>query len=193
MDPGAVYDGAMDPTAPTPPADETSRPDDRPGPNETPEPGERPTAGRLGAPPSQRYVQAARGATGDDADDGPSSLRAIVIGGLVAGFVAVVMLALGVVFTMTAGLLVGAFFLGRLTAVGVRAGGGTAISSTTRIILAVGISLTAVALVQVGLWVVASLQGGVLGFAAFLDQTYGPLIMLEAAVATLAAWWGAAR
>ncbi len=162
-----------------------------PGP--APEPGDRPTGRRLDAPPSQRYVQAARGAAGEEAPDGASSGRAVVIGGLVAAFVATIMVALGVVFTMTAGLLVAAFFLGRLTAIGVRAGGGTAVSPTLRVVLSIGLSLAAVAVVQVALWAIAGVQGGSLGFAAFLDQTYGPLVLLEASVATLAAWWGAAR
>jgi hypothetical protein len=157
------------------------------------EPGDRPTARRLDAPPSQRYVQAARGTAEEDAPDGASSGRAVVIGGLVAAFVAAIMVALGVVFTMTAGLLVAAFFLGRLTAIGVRAGGGAAISATVRIVLSIGLSLAAIAIVQVALWAIAGVQGGSLGFAAFLDQTYGPLVLLEASVATLAAWWGAAR
>jgi hypothetical protein len=176
----------MDPSGtPTLPGDEP--------PTRTPEPGDVRPGQRLAAPPSQRYVQAARGSTEDQAPDGASSGRAVVIGGLVAAFIAVLMIALGVVFSMTAGLLVAAFFLGRLTAVGVRAGGGSAVSSTLRVVLSIGLSLAAVALVQVGLWLVAGIQGGSLGFAAFLDQTYGPLVLLEASVATLAAWWGAAR
>ena len=66
-------------------------------------------------------------------------------------------------------------------------------SATLRVVLSVGLSLAAVAIVQVALWAIAGIQGGTLGFAAFLDQTYGPLVLLEASVATLAAWWGAAR
>lgn len=183
----------MDPSGvPTPP-DSAPPTADPPDAEPALEPGDRPTTPRLEAAPSQRYVQAARGAAGEDGADGASSGRAVLIGGLVAAFVAMVMVVLGAAFTMTAGLLVAAFFLGRLTAAGVRAGGGTAVSATLRIVLSVGLSLAAVAIVQVALWAIAGIQGGSLGFAAFLDQTYGPLVLLEASVATLAAWWGAAR
>ncbi len=41
-------------------------------------------------------------------------------------------------------------------------------------------------------WVVAGLQGGVLSFGAFLDETYGtPLIALEYMLGTLMTWWSA--
>jgi hypothetical protein len=84
-----------------------------------------------------------------------------------------------------------AVFLGRLTAVGVNAGAGEAGSPVARLALAVGISLAAVALAQVGLWVWAGLEGGTLGLVPFLSDVYGALVPLQLLLAGGTAWLSA--
>lgn len=167
-----------------------------------PEPGDRPPAAaaastapadpsaqrRLDAPPSQRYVQAARGEAADAGTGGPSLVRGALIGGIVALFLAAVLVVLGGLFTFTAGLIVVAVFLGRLTAVGVNAGAGDAGSPAARLALAVGLSLAAVALAQVGLWLWAGFEGGTLGLFDFLGEVYGALVPLQLLLAGGTAW-----
>jgi hypothetical protein len=160
------------------------------------EPGDRPPAGRLptgaarlDAPPSQRYVLAARSGAGAEAEaGGPSLARGAVIGSIVAGFVAALLVVLGTVFDYTAGLIIVAGFLGRLTAVGVTSGAADAGTSAKRLALSVGISLIAIAAAQVGLWLGAGLQGGVLGLTDYLDEVYGALVPLQFLLAGGIAW-----
>jgi hypothetical protein len=161
----------------------------------TDQPGDRPTGQprALDEAPSQRYVRAARPGPGADPEaigplGRPGSTRAALIGGLVALFHVGVLVLFGVVFTFTAGLIVVAVFLGRLTAVGVVAGDGGRSSPALRRWLAVGLSLAAVTLAQVGLWLWAGVEGGTLGMVDYLSQTYGPLVPLQFLLAGGAAW-----
>jgi len=152
---------------------------------------------RVEAPPSRRYLEAPpsrRYAIAPDgtADDGPSLgrpslLRGALMGGLVAAFLAAVIVVLGEGFGFTAGLAIVALFLGRLTAYAVSAGGGTAGSQPLRVLLAVGLALGGIALAQVGLWLWAGVEGGTLGLVDYLAQTFGPLVPLELTLAAGAA------
>ncbi|HXG25811.1 MAG TPA: hypothetical protein VNL94_03035, partial [Candidatus Binatia bacterium] len=56
--------------------------------------------------------------------------------------------------------------------------------------LAVGLALGAVAVGAAGTWVVALLEGGVLGPIDYLLTTFGPFLPAEAILAALGAWWG---
>jgi hypothetical protein len=143
---------------------------------------------RLEAPPSQRYVQAARGAGPEAETGGPSLARGALIGSVVALFLAAVLAVLGGAFDFTAGLIVVAVFLGRLTAVGVNSGAGDAGSPASRLAVAVIVSLAAIAVAQVGLWAWADLEGGSLGLFDFLGEVYGPLVPLEFLLAGGTAW-----
>jgi hypothetical protein len=161
-------------------------------------PGDRPTGQPrpLDEAPSQRYVRAARpGAEpGPDSRESlgrPGPTQAALIGGVVALFHVAVLMVLAVVFTFTAGLVVVAVFLGRLTAVGVMAGDGGRSTPGLRRALAVGLSLGAVALAQVLLWLWAGVEGGSLGLVDYLVETYGPLIPLQFLLAGGAAWLSA--
>lgn len=196
----SATDPAAEPESTASPEPEASpEPAAGPGSEASPEPGERQTVSaqaaarrHLDAPPSQRYVLAARGTAGeDDAGGGPSLARGALIGGLVALFLAGVLVVLGGLFTFTAGLIVVAVFLGRLTAVGVNAGAGDAGSPAARLAIAVGLSVAGVALAQVGLWLWAGFEGGSLGLLDFLAQVYGALVPLQLLLAGGTAWLSA--
>ncbi len=130
-------------------------------------------------PSSQRYVAAARPDAVDDSADQPSIARGALVGGVVALFLAAIIVLFGGVFAFTAGLVVISVFLGRLVAVAVNAGARDAGSSTTRLALAVGLALGGVAVAQVGLWLWAGVEGGTLGLVDYLGETYGPLVPLQ--------------
>lgn len=176
---------AAEPTADVPAEPTADEPASAPPPGDR-----RPATGtRLPAPPSQRYVAAARAEPAEaTVADTPSAARGLAIGGGVAAFCAAIIAVLGGAFTFTAGLIVVAFFLGRLTAIGVDAGAGDSLGRSGRLTMAVTVSLAAVAAAQVALWIWAYLEGGRLGLIDFLDQTYGPLVPLQFLLAGGAAW-----
>ena len=159
-------------------------------------PGER----RLARPPSERY-----GAPAPAGDDGApaaaatsatpragSTARGIAFGAIAALAGAVATTILGGVFAISAGLLVVAVTTGYAVGVGVVAGMGAASDPsrrTTRRWTAVGLATAAVVLGQVGLWLFARSEGGVLSVPDYLDRTFGPLVPLQAALAIVTAWW----
>jgi hypothetical protein len=61
----------------------------------------------------------------------------------------------------------------------------------TVIRVAIGVALVAVVLGDVGLWLFALTEGGVLGPVDYLWTTFGPFVPGIALVAVLTAWWGA--
>jgi hypothetical protein len=126
----------------------------------------------------------------DDAPAG-STGRAIAYGLPSGGFVALVLAGAAALASFTAGLIVIAYFMGRIVGSLVKLGGGTAVSSTTRQSIAMLLSIFWIALAQVLIWIVASAEGGVLPVLDYLYQTFGPLVPLEFLIATFAAWWSA--
>jgi hypothetical protein len=58
---------------------------------------------------------------------------------------------------------------------------------------AVALALAAVAAGDIGTWLYARAEGGVLGPVDYLLQVLGPAPLGQAAVATLAAWWASGR
>ncbi len=83
-----------------------------------------------------------------------------------------------------------AVFTGRFVGLFVRAGAAGTLSSPARTVLAVVIFLVAMTVSIVATWLSAGLEGGVLPFADFLDQSYGtPLVSLQFMLGTLMAWW----
>jgi hypothetical protein len=141
----------------------------------------------LAAPPSDRYRMAAA-ETGIEGD--ASRARGVLLGVLVALFIGLIMVLLGSVLGFTAGLVVAAFFLGQLTAYGVRVGAGPTFGQTTRAWVSVLIALAVLVLVQVVLWLWARAEGGVLDPVAYLLDVYGLLVGVQAVVAAIGAWWG---
>ncbi|HYM84362.1 MAG TPA: hypothetical protein VEY67_09455 [Candidatus Dormibacteraeota bacterium] len=123
-----------------------------------------------------------------EAEDHPSGARGLVLATGVAAFCAAIIVVLGGGFGFTAGLIVVAFFLGRLTAVAMRVGAGATVSGARRLASSVAIALAAVLLAQVGLWLWSLAEGGSLGPVDFLAETYGVLVLLELLLAGGAAW-----
>jgi hypothetical protein len=161
-----------DPSGPAGPAGGPSRPGDR----------------RLDAPPSQRYVDAAR-PPADDAQPIVGTLaRGAAVGAVVALFCGAVLVVFAVLFLFQAGLVVIALFLGRLTAVGVTAGAAGTGTRETRQAISIGLAVGTVALAQVVLWLWASVEGGTLGPFEYLAQTYGVVVPLQLLAAGGAAW-----
>ena len=137
-------------------------------------PGER----RLSHPPSDRYATAApAGAPGSVPEmTAPGRHPAFAVIAALAG--AAAMTVLGGVLTVTAGLVVVAAATGWLV--------GTLLPGRVR--AAVLAALAAIALGQLGLWLYAQSEGGVLGPLDLLWQVYGGLVPLEFLGAVVLAW-----
>lgn len=98
---------------------------------------------------------------------------------------------LGGVLGMTGGLLVVASTTGWLVGRAIVLGGGAAIGRSSRAPIAIVVALAAVALGQLGLWLYARTEGGVLPLVGYLAETFGFLVPAQAAFAVVAAWWSA--
>ena len=152
--------------------------DDRP----VSEPGER----RLARPPSDRYR-----ATDPDAPAAAvgSPVRGILFGDVVALLGAAAITLAGGLVTITAGLLVVAAVVGWAVAVAVADGAGTSLRGSTRAWISALTAVIGVGLGQVGLWLLARSEGGVLPLIDYLGETFGILVPLQLAIGGLVAWW----
>ena len=149
---------------------------------------------RLARPPSDRYRTAAPAATAGDDDQAEArgSLgRAVAFGALTGLVVAAAITVLGGVLLITAGLIAIAGLGGWAIAVAVRAGGLDAVAPSRRRTLAVGLAVAAVLAGQLGLWLFARYEGGVLGPVDYLAETFELLVPLQFLFATVAAWLAA--
>lgn len=145
---------------------------------------------RLAHPPSDRYRAAeaqAAAATTSVPDPSASVVRglalAIAAGLLGAGAIVFV----GGVATLTTGLLAIAGLTGLAIAVALVYGAGSHLAGRRRIALAVGLSVGAVALGQLGLWQYGRAEGGVLPLIDYLAQVFGPLVLAEFVAAAFVA------
>ncbi len=157
-------------------------------PASTPPPGER----RLDRPPSDRYRETApTPAAGADVDGDASPARGIAFGVLagLAGMVATIVL--GGPMALSAGLLVVAVATGWAVGTALKTGAGGGLARPTGPWLAVAIALGAVVLGQVGLWLYARTEGGVLTLPEYLADTWGILVPIQAVLAAAGAWWTA--
>ena len=149
---------------------------------------------RLARPPSDRYrpESPTAAASGDDvAGTGGSFGRAIAFGALTGLALAAAITVLGEVLLITAGLIAVAGLGGWAIAVAVRAGGVAALSPSEQRALAVGLVAAAVLAGQLGLWLFARSEGGVLGPVDYLAETFGLLVPLQFVVGVAAAWLAA--
>jgi hypothetical protein len=103
----------------------------------------------------------------------------------VTGAIAITIL--GGVITLTAGLVVAAAILGWVVGLGLKVGAGPTIDVRGRILVAVALAVVGVALGQVGLWLYAGSEGGVLPLVDYLGETFGPLVPLQVLAAAVAA------
>ncbi len=155
-----------------------------------PPPGER----RLDRPPSDRYRDDAAGrgaASSDGATSPPSGARALAVGTLVGLAGAGATVILGGLLGMSAGLLVVAGATGWAVGASLKASAAGTTRPAPRPVLAVGIAVVAVALGQLGLWLYAGSEGGVLSLPDYLGATFGPLVPAQVVLAALLAWWSA--
>jgi len=149
-----------------------------------PVPGER----RLERPPSDRYREAEARAAAATPPRAVSPTRGLVLAGAVAFAGAVVIVVLGGIAAMTLGLIVVAGVLGWVVAAALGFGAGGSLPASRRAWAAAGIALVGVLVGQVGLWLYASSEGGVLSLPDYLGEVYGPLVPLEAVIAPVVAW-----
>lgn len=147
-------------------------------------PGER----RLERPPGDRFTTTAGAAPGEPVAAG-SPGRGLVWAAAVAAGGAVALVVLAGAFAVSAGLVVVAAVLGRFVALALRAGSGGTVTGGARVGAAVALSGAGVVVAQLGIWLYARSEGGALGIADYLGQTFGWLVPLQAVVAAAAAWW----
>lgn len=153
-------------------------------------PGER----RLARPPSDRY-RAAETAAAEAAaaavaapDPGRSVPRGVAVATVVGIVGAAVITVLGGVFAVSAGLIVAAAAIGWALAVALRVGAGVLLTRSARVRVAVALALAAIALGQLGLWLYARTEGGVLPPLDYLGQVFGFLVPAEFTAAVMVAW-----
>ena len=159
-------------TSPSEPADHEGRP-------------------RLARPPSDRYRGEAAEEVAEDAptDEGASPARGIAYGVVAAIIGALVILFLGGVMTLSAGLLVVAAVVGRAVGQATVVGSGTTIEPRRRRWVSVSLAVGGVILGQVAIWLYARTEGGVLTLPDYLGQTFGILVPAELVLAAIVAWW----
>jgi hypothetical protein len=102
-----------------------------------------------------------------------------------------VLVVLGGILAVSAGLVVIAAATGWLVGAGLRFGASDLIVPRRRVVIAVGLAVAAVVLAQLGLWQYGLTEGGVLSFIDYLSEVYGPLVPVEIAAAAALAWLAA--
>jgi len=154
----------------------------------TPDPGER----RLSRPPSDRYRAAEPDATASEPTASSAApARGIAFAVVVAIVLAAAITVVGGILLVSAGLVVVAAAGGWAIAIALKVGAGSTIAPSARIWQAAGLALVAVLLGQIGLWLFARSEGGVLPIVEYLGETFGPLVPLQALAATVASAWSA--
>ena len=154
---------------------------------------------RLDRPPSDRYRRAASDGVPGTAGAGTAGavatpgtpVRGLAFGTLVGVVGVAIIVALGGALAISAGLLVVAVVIGYAVALATKAGAGATLPRSRRVWVVVTLAVGAVALGQVGLWLYARGEGGVLGLPDYLSTVYGVLVPLQLVAAALAGWWTA--
>jgi hypothetical protein len=168
-----------------PPGDPTPT-DPAPADPAPPTPGER----RLARPPSDRYRAAeaqAAAAEADRPDPAASVARGLAIAVAIAVVGAAGIVVVGGVLSETTGLVVVAGATGLLIAYALQVGAGDHLTSRRRIVLAVGFTVLAIALGQLGVWQYARSEGGVLPLIDYLGEVFGLLVPLQFVAGIVAA------
>jgi hypothetical protein len=150
------------------------------------QPGETPRA-PLQRAPGERYVPPVSTSGPEPAAGWPVPAFAVAIALALGG--AALLVVLGGLLSMTAGLLVIAGATGWLVGRALATPGDMA--PATRRTVAIVLALGSVALGQVGLWLYARSLGGALEPIEYLSETWGPLVPLQLLAAAVAAWWAA--
>jgi hypothetical protein len=153
------------------------------------EPGER---RRLDRPPGERYRSTADATEPAVASAGVAPGRGLVLAALVGIAGAVLDVVLAGLLAVSSGLLVVALIVGRFVALAFRFGAGSTVSPRTTVLAAVLIALGSVFLAQLGIWLYARSEGGVLELTDYLGETFGVLVPLQFAIAGIVAWLSSA-
>lgn len=124
-------------------------------------------------------------------DPAASAGRGRIFGFVAADAGAVAIIVLGGVLALSGGLLVVAGVIGWAVVAALRAGAGWHSSPGPGLGWAVGLAVLSITLGQLGLWVYALTEGGVLGPVDYLAQAFGWLVPLELLIASLVAWLSA--
>ena len=153
---------------------------------------DRPRA-ELERPPGDRYrSQGGDAESGDTAGPtGASPAKGIALAVVVGVAGAILAALLEGLFAITLGLLVVAGLIGRFVTLALRAGAGDTIPARRRLAAALAVTIGALALAQLGIWLYARSEGGALGLVDYLAQTFGPLVPLQFIVGGAVAWWSA--
>lgn len=114
--------------------------------------------------------------------------RGVVLGVLAALAGAALLTFLGGVLAVTSGLLVVAAASGWAIAAAIRVGAAGSVTRGRRVRAAVALATLAVVLGQLGLWIYARGEGGVLGPLDYLAEVFGFLVPVQLVVAWIVAW-----
>jgi hypothetical protein len=176
-------------------------------PPRTPDPSQpQPVAGerRLARAPSERYGTTPTGgpASSPPRDGEPTApasggaaaaapARGIAFGAIAALLGAALIVLFGGALAVSAGLLVVASAVGYAVGLATVIGAADTLSGGWRPWIAGALAGLGVLLGQVGLWLYARAEGGVLAPIDYLSQTFGPLVPVEVVLGAVVAWWRA--
>lgn len=156
---------------------------------------------RLARPPSERYGKgpaagappAVQGLPGPRPDTAArhAPARGVAFGAIAALVGAALIAIFGGALAISAGLLVVASGIGYAVGLATVIGAGDTLSAGARPWIAAALAGLGVILGQVGLWLFARAEGGVLAPIDYLGQTFGPLVPVEVFLAAGVAWWRA--
>jgi hypothetical protein len=161
---------------------------------------------RLSRAPSERYGAPQTGGTppggtppragrppdaSTDPNAGQAPARGVAFGAIAALVGAALIVVFGGALAVSAGLLVVASGIGYGVGLATVLGAGDSLSGRARPWIAGALAALGVVLGQIGLWLFARAEGGVLAPIDYLGQTFGPLVPVEVLLAAAVAWWRA--
>lgn len=145
-----------------------------------------PRASDTAPPPTASGVSAVSGAT-----SGGTPARGIAFGAIAGIAGAALIVVFGGALAVSAGLLVVASAVGYAVGLATLIGSADTLHGAVRPWTAAGLAALGVLLGQVGLWLFARAEGGVLAPIDYLAQTFGLLVPVEVLLAAVVAWWRA--
>jgi len=146
---------------------------------------------RLDRAPSERYrsTPVAPPPADPSGAAGASAARGVAFGAIVAIAGAGLIVLFGGAMAISAGLLVVAAAIGYGVALAIVAGAGDTLSKSARSWIAAVLAGLALLVGQLGLWLFARTEGGVLPLVDYLGETFGLLVPLELLLGAGVAWW----
>jgi hypothetical protein len=152
----------------------------------------RPTSERSSGEDGQGKPEAAAGkpeaAAAGDPEVAAAPGRGIAYGVVVSIVGALLIAILAGELAVTSGLIVVAAAVGWFVPRSIRLGARGSLTANQARIGAALIAVGGVVLGQVGIWLIARSEGGVLGITDYLGEVFGPLVPIELGVAALVAW-----